>query len=44
MGRGVSVREYRGNMAWYIRRMLYVKLAAVALAVLIGIACYWIFW
>ena len=43
-GGGISVRECRGNMAWYIRRMLYVKLAAGALAVVMGIACYLIFW
>ena len=31
-------------MYWYARRMLYVKLAAVALVLLIGIAFYFIFW
>jgi len=31
-------------MYWYARRMLYVKLAAVALVVLTGTACYFIFW
>ena len=30
-------------MYWYARRMLYVKLAAVTLAVLIGVAFYFIF-